>query len=117
MYYDYKQLKFEFGIIETAQFKEPESFWGKRYIFKSFQDEYKFGPSADIGFKALYKIGKFNFDVGVFNGEGYSSLQNENTFKGALSLQKNWLKGWTLLDKAGYLDKKKDAYASLFFIL
>lgn len=96
LYYNYKKLRLEFGIIETAQFKEPESFWGKRYIFKSFQDEYKFGPSADIGFKAIFKTKIFDFDAGMYNGEGYSSLQNDNTFKGALGITARPLEGMTL---------------------
>lgn len=96
LYYQYKQIRFEFGIIETAQFKEAESLWEKRYIFKSFQDEYQFGPSADIGFKAIYKTGKFTFDAGIYNGEGYSSLQNDNTFKGAVGITLQPVKGTTL---------------------
>ena len=35
------------GLITTTQFKVQEDFWGKRYVMKSFQDEYKFGSSAD----------------------------------------------------------------------
>ncbi|MCA1745802.1 MAG: hypothetical protein LC643_08925, partial [Bacteroidales bacterium] len=81
LYYTHELLRLEFGLIETAQFKVAEAFWGKRYIFKSFMDEYKFGPSADIGIKAVYKTGLFELDAGIFNGEGYSSLQNDNTFK------------------------------------
>lgn len=96
LYYNYSQLRLEFGIIETAQFKESESFWSKRYIFKSFQDEYKFGPSADIGFKAVYKTKIFDFDAGIYNGEGFSSLQNDNTFKGALGITARPVDGMVL---------------------
>lgn len=95
LYYDYKQLRLEFGLIETAQFKVPESAWGYRYIFKSFQDEYKFGASADIGFKVVYKTKYVDFDGGFYNGEGYSSLQNDNTFKGALGITARPFKGTT----------------------
>lgn len=96
LYYDYKQLRLEFGLIETAQFKVPESAWGYRYIFKSFQDEYQFGPSADIGFKAVYTTQHFDFDGGFYNGEGYSNLQNDNTFKGALGVTARPFRGATL---------------------
>ena len=37
------------GLISTTQFNFQEKFWGYRYIMKSFQDQYKFGSSADLG--------------------------------------------------------------------
>ena len=40
------------GLISTTQFKLQEDFWGKRYVMKSFQDEYKFGSSADLAVSA-----------------------------------------------------------------
>lgn len=64
------------GLISTTQFKIQESFWGKRYIMKSFQDEYKFGSSADLGISAEYKFNKtIAADVIIANGEGYKKLQ------------------------------------------
>ncbi len=96
LYYDYQKWRFEFGMIETAQFKISEGAWGKRYIFKTFQDEYKFGPSADLGFKAFYKTGKFDFDAGIYNGEGFSVIQNDKAFKGAIGITAQPLKGTTL---------------------
>ena len=44
------------GLISTTQFNFQEKFWGYRYIMKSFQDEYKFGSSADLGLSATYKF-------------------------------------------------------------
>ena len=38
----------DFGLIGLEQFNVQEKFWGYRYIMKSFQDEYKFGSSADM---------------------------------------------------------------------
>ena len=35
------------GLISTTQFNFQEKFWGYRYVMKSFQDQYKFGSSAD----------------------------------------------------------------------
>ena len=44
------------GLISTTQFNFQEKFWGYRYIMKSFQDQYKFGNSADLGISAAYKF-------------------------------------------------------------
>ena len=37
------------GLIDTYQFKVQEKFWTRRYMYRSYQDEYRFTPSADIG--------------------------------------------------------------------
>ena len=43
---------------------------------KSFQDEYKFGSSADLGASVAYKFNKVvSADVIVANGEGYKKVQ------------------------------------------
>lgn len=64
------------GLISTTQFNYQEKFWGYRYIMKSFQDEYKFGSSADLGISAAYKFTKWlSADAIIVNGEGYKKLQ------------------------------------------
>lgn len=74
--WEYGKLSLKGGLIGTTQFKHQESFWGKRYLMKSFQDEYKFGSSADLGISCEYKWNKFiNTDVIIANGEGYKKLQ------------------------------------------
>lgn len=67
------------GLISTTQFKTQEDFWGKRYVMKSFQDEYKFGSSADVGLSVAYKFcDRVSADVIVVNGEGYKKIQFEH---------------------------------------
>lgn len=64
------------GLISTTQFKVQEDFWGKRYVMKSFQDEYKFGSSADLAVSVAYKFNNvISADVIVANGEGYKKVQ------------------------------------------
>lgn len=64
------------GLISTTQFKTQESFWGKRYVMKSFQDEYKLGSSADLGLSVAYTFNdKVSADVIIVNGEGYKKVQ------------------------------------------
>ena len=50
-YVQYKKNNFSarFGMIGVNQFNVQEKHWGYRYIYKSFQDAYNFGPSADLG--------------------------------------------------------------------
>lgn len=64
------------GLISTTQFKLQEDFWGKRYIMKSFQDEYKYGSSADLGFSVKYNFhSMLAMDFIIVNGEGYKKVQ------------------------------------------
>lgn len=115
LYYTHNNLRLEFGLISTAQFKVAENFWSRRYIYKAFQDEYKFGPSADIGLKAVYTTGVFEFDAGIFNGEGYSSLQNDNTFKVAGGATAKPLEGLTLRLYGDFASKSIDQSTISFF--
>lgn len=64
------------GLISTTQFNMVEKFWGYRYVSKSFQDEYKFGSSADLGISASWKAADcLTIDGIVVNGEGYKKVQ------------------------------------------
>ncbi len=70
------------GLFDMVQFKEQEEFWGYRFLYRSFLDEYRFGPSADIGAGARYQISPtLKTDLVISNGEGYSSPQRDDTYK------------------------------------
>ena len=73
------------GMIGMTQFNYQEKFWGYRYIYKSFQDQYKFGSSADLGISASCRIAKWlEADVIIANGEGYKQVQmNDGLLYGA----------------------------------
>lgn len=67
------------GLISTTQFNMQEKHWGYRYIYKSFQDNYKFGSSADLGLSASYKLAPWiSADAIVVNGEGYKKVQKND---------------------------------------
>ena len=67
------------GLISTTQFNFQEKFWGYRYIMKDFQDQYKFGSSADLGISVAYKFAEWiSADAIVVNGEGYKKLQKND---------------------------------------
>ncbi len=67
------------GLISTTQFNLAEKLWGFRYVQKSFQDQYKFGSSADLGVSAAWKANEWlSADAIVVNGEGYKKVQVED---------------------------------------
>jgi len=70
------------GLFDMQQFKEQEKFWDHRYLFKSYMDEYKFGPSADIGIGISYRFTPvLSADLVISNGEGYKMLQTDTYYK------------------------------------
>jgi hypothetical protein len=77
--YSAERWEAAFGLIDTYQFKLQEKFWGRRYIRKSFQDEFKWNSSADLGVFAKYKLTSvFQVDVMIANGEGYTNFQYDD---------------------------------------
>ncbi len=71
-------LKLSLGLIGLKQWNDQEKFWGYRYIYKSFQDQHKFGSSADLGANAEIKLSDmFALNFLVINGGGYKNLQDD----------------------------------------
>lgn len=82
------------GLIPTTQFNYQEKFWGYRYIMKSFQDEYKFGSSADLGLSATYRFADWvSADAIIVNGEGYKKIQKNDGLNYGLGLTLTPVKG------------------------
>ncbi len=70
-------LAFSVGMIEIWQHKTQESWWGHRYVYKSFQDEHGMSHSADLGLNADIKLHeKAHLNLTVSNGEGYKKIQD-----------------------------------------
>lgn len=86
-----------FGLMDMLQFKVQEKFWGYRYIYRSYMDEYRFGPSADLGAGIQYSPSDLlTTDLVISNGEGYKNLQYDKTYKLGLGITLYPLKGLTL---------------------
>lgn len=106
----YKADKFSarMGMIGTDEFSVQEKHWGYRYILKSFQDEYGFGPSADLGAAIEYSPSKIiSFDASMLNGEGYKKLQSDSAFKYTIGITFKPVEGLLL---RGYADLMKHDY-------
>jgi hypothetical protein len=78
---DYKAsewLTLTAGVFGLKQFSEQEKFWGYRYLYKSFDDLYGLGASADLGVMASFEINeKLALDLLIVNGEGFTNLQDQ----------------------------------------
>lgn len=97
------------GLISTTQFNFQEKFWGYRYIMKSFQDEYKFGSSADLGVSVAYKFGDWlSADAIIVNGEGYKKIQKDDGLNYGLGLTLTPLKGWQIRLYGAINEKTED---------
>ncbi len=85
------------GLISTTQFNFQEKFWGYRYIMKSFQDEYKFGSSADLGISVAYKFADWvSADAIIVNGEGYKKIQINDGLNYGLGVTLTPVKGFQI---------------------
>ena len=85
------------GLISTIQFNMQEKFWGYRYVMKTFQDQYKFGNSADLGISAAYKFGDWlSADAIVVNGEGYKKIQKNDGLQYGLGATLTPFEGLTM---------------------
>jgi hypothetical protein len=82
LYWEKAKWTIKGGIIDTEHYRRQEKYWKHRYIYKSFQDEHRFGPKADLGATVIFNPWKtLALDASLMNGEGYQNLQGDNSFK------------------------------------
>lgn len=106
--YKHEKLKINFGLIGLYQYKIQEKIWGHRYLYKSFQDQHKFGSSADLGILLAYDFSKtLSADLSIINGEGYKNLQKDNAFKYTAGITSKFngviLRAYADMEKKDYL--------------
>ncbi|MEN8227607.1 MAG: porin [Bacteroidota bacterium] len=95
--YSNGSVKTWFGLFDMLQFKVQEKFWGYRYLYKSYMDEYRFGSSADLGAGVQYSPSElFSTDLIISNGEGYKNLQFDNAYRVGAGVTLNPIAGLTL---------------------
>lgn len=101
------------GMIGTDQFSLIDQHWGYRYVAKTLQDEYGFGPSADLGAAVEYSPAKYiSLDASVLNGEGFRRIESDSALKYTLGITLTPVENLKL---RGYTDfMKKDALQNTF---
>ena len=115
--YTKEKLTLNIGIIDVLMFTHQEKMWGHRYVSKSFLDAYKFGPKADIGINANYKFNKYlSINLGFYNGEGYSKLQGDDTYRAGLGIVSHPIKNSTVKVYFDYSQKEVDRIGTFFFV-
>lgn len=102
--FQYKKGRFtaRFGIIPLQQFRLQEKIWGHRYIYESVLDQHSLGSSADLGASLNFRATDFlELDLTLMNGEGYSRLQADYSYKAGFGAT---LRPWRGLILRGYAD-------------
>jgi len=100
-----KNLTVKFGLIQNTMYEMLETYWGSRYIYKSFQDQYGFAGSADFGASAAYKFNNvISADVMIENGEGYKVLNTDSVMKEGIGITIHPISSITI---RGYYDNMK----------
>lgn len=95
--YQKGNVKTWFGLMDMLQYKVQEKFWGYRYMYRSFMDEYRFGSSADIGTGIQYSPSKLiTTDFVLSNGEGYKSMQFDRIYRAGAGITLKPVNGLTL---------------------
>jgi len=115
----YKRAGFtaQFGLIGTSAFNKMESQWGNRYLYKSFQDQNHFNPSADLGVSVAYKFNKvISADFSILNGEGYKKLQADSSFKYAFGITIKPIKSLSFRAYYDYMNKTAAQQTLSFFL-
>ncbi len=107
--YSHGIVKANLGLVGTTMFSLQESVWGKRYLYKSFQDQYGFGNSADLGATVKLQFApEVSLDLAMFNGEGYKKVQADSTMQFAAGLTVQPVKN--LYIRAYYESMDKQSY-------
>lgn len=105
------------GLIPTTQFCLQETFWGYRYVKKSFQDEYKFGSSADLGISAAWLFADWiTADAIIVNGEGYKKIQKKDGMNYGLGITVTPAKGFLFRLYAGINEGCENGKKDIFSI-
>lgn len=116
------KLTLNAGLISTTQFNYQEKFWGHRYVMKSFQDEYKYGSSADLGLSASYQWADWiATDVILVNGEGYKKIQVDDGLNYGVGVTLTPVKGLSVrlyggMNEVASSDGQKDVFNFASFV-
>jgi hypothetical protein len=115
--YDDGKLVAKLGMIGLHQYKIQESQWGGRYLYKSFMDEHKFGPSADLGAFVGYKFhDMFSADFTIANGDGYKSIESDTTLKYSVGATVKPISGMVFRTSYDYMGREDVQQTMAFYL-
>ncbi|MBE9467798.1 MAG: hypothetical protein IMY72_05670 [Bacteroidetes bacterium] len=110
-------LSANFGIICLNGFSLQRKYWERRYIYKTIQNQNKFGYTADLGASISYRFNKLiSIDAAVMNGEGYKNIQTDNTYKGGFGFTISPTKCLVIREYADLSQKTEAQYTISNFI-
>ena len=111
------KLVAKIGMIGLNQFKIQESQWGGRYLYKSFMDEHKFGPSADLGaFVGYHFHDMVSADITIANGDGYKSIESDTTLKYSLGATLKPISGLVFRSSYDYMGQDAVQQTLAFYL-
>ncbi len=115
--YQDEKLVAMIGMIGLHQFKIQESQWGGRYLYKSFMDEHRFGPSADLGAFVAYQFhDMLSADFTIANGEGYKSVESDTTLKYSLGATLKPINGLVFRTSYDYMGQEAVQQTLAFYL-
>ena len=115
--YEDDRLVAKIGMIGLHQFKIQENQWGGRYLYKSFMDEHKFGPSADLGaFVGYHFHDMLSADITIANGDGYKSIESDTTLKYSVGATVNPVSGMVFRSSYDYMGREAVQQTLAFYL-
>jgi len=111
------KLVAKIGMIGLYQYKIQERQWGGRYLYKSFMDEHKFGPSADLGAFVGYQFhDKVSADITIANGDGYKSIESDTTLKYSVGATLTPIRGLVFRTSYDYMGQEAVQQTLAFYL-
>jgi len=112
-----EKLVAKIGMIGLHQYQIQESQWGGRYLYKSFMDEHKFGPSADLGvFVGYHFHDMVSADLTIANGDGFKSIESDTTLKYSLGATLNPISGLVFRSSYDYMGQEAVQQTLAFYL-
>jgi hypothetical protein len=111
------KISIDAGLIGLKQLSLQESYWGHRYVYKSFLDYSKMGTTADLGASVEYKIvDMLSIDYTIRNGEGFKLIQSDNAYRNSLGWTLSPVKGLSIRGVYDYIEKSEAQITIAHFV-
>ncbi len=119
MYISWKKGKFliNTGLVDNMQHMTQQKFWGARYIFKSYLDEYRFLPPIDLGFNGRYDfLDNLSLEFGMMSGTIKDDSVSYGKYYYSLSLNYSPVKELQMKVHSTYSFQNEDLYTMGAFV-